>query len=237
MVRAVHKLFPLIHNKRIANLPKQYIDYIERSRAPKERVHDDPPTQDYLDYTQDKNTGYVYRIPDHPVPVVYPPDSEMGLWGGLGMVEGFEKPKRFKPRITRLWRPQIEKHTFYSDILDFYINVTVTERTLELIDKHEGFDFYILSTRYQDLVSELGRRIKHKMQLKLATDDREYIKEKYKDFIKPLDEIMWDGLKTHEALTKFKLMRIEETIEPPLKQTYANQLLESLRKSKQQPNV
>ena len=34
-----------------------------------------------------------------------------------------------------------------------------------------------------------------------------------------------------EAITKFKLMRVEETIEPPLKVTYARQLIESLKKA------
>lgn len=147
------------------------------------------------------------------------------------MVEGFEKPKKLKPRINRLWAPTVEKHTFYSDILDIHINVEITDRTLELIDKHQGFDLYILKTPVQDLHSELGRRLQHKMLRALATDPRDYIKEKYKDFIKPLEEIEWHGLKENEAISKFKLMRVEETIEPPLKVTYARQLIENLKKA------
>lgn len=236
MVRAVHKLFKLTHNKRIASLPKPYLDYLEKSRAPKERVHDDAPVTKYLDYNQDHETGYVYREPDQPVHVVNPPNSETGLWGGLGMVEGFHKPKRLKPRITRVWFPLLEKHTFYSDILDTHINIEVTVRTLELIDKHQGFDFYILKTPVQDLVSEFGRRLQHKMLIALAVDNRDYIKEKYKDYIRPLEEVSWHGLKENEALTKFKLMRIEESIEPPLKVTYANQLIESLKSYREEAN-
>lgn len=232
MVRLVHKLFKLSHNQRLNSLPKPYIDYLEKAREPQERVHDAPPETKYLDYNQDHETGYVYRVPDHPIPVMYPPNSQKGLWGGLGMVEGFQKPKKLRPRSARIWFPKIEKHTFYSDILDTHINIEVTERTLELIDKNNGFDFYILNTPVQNLQSELGRRLQHKMLIALAVDTRDYIKTKYKDHIKPLEEISWHGLKEHEALTKFKLMRIEESIEPPLKETFARQLLEKLKKQK-----
>lgn len=232
MVRALHKLFKLSYNSRINALPKPYIDYLEKVREPRERVQDYPPDTKYLDYKQDHQTGYVYRVPDHPVPVVMPPNSEKGLWGGLGVVEGFEKPKEMKPRWTKVWDPTIERHTLYSDILDTHINVEVTERTLELIDKNQGFDFYILNTPVQDLVSEFGRRLKHKLLLALAIDERDYIKKKYKDHIKPVEEISWIGLKEHEALTKFKLMRVEESIEPPLRQTYGRQLLDKLKKEK-----
>lgn len=234
MVRAVHKLFKLTPHLAVKRLPKPYLDYLEKSQEPPERVHDEPPETKYLDYNQDYQTGYVYRVPDQPIPIVRTAKSETGLWGGLGMVEGFHKPKRLKPRHTRIWFPSvIERHTFYSDILDVHINIDVTERTLELIDKHEGFDFYILKTPVQDLVSEFGRRLKHKMLIALATDTRDYVKEKYKDYVQPLDEVSWHGLKTTEAITKFKLMGVEETIAPPLKVIYANQLIEKLKKSSQ----
>lgn len=233
MVRAIHRLFKLSHKQAVRDLPKEYLEYLERSRAPCERVVDSPPETRYLDYNQDHDTGYVYRVPDQPIHVVRPENSQKGLWGGLGMVEGFEKPKKLKPRINRVWAPTIEKHTFYSDILDTYLNVEVTDRTLELVDKHQGFDFYILETPDQNLHSELGRRLKHKMLRALTFDSRDYIKEKYKAFIKPLGEIEWHGLKENDAISKFKLMRVEETIEPPLKVTYARQLIEHLKKSKQ----
>lgn len=229
MVRAVHKLFKLTYNKNIAALPKIYIDYLEEQKAPRERVVDPKPELPYLDYNQHKETGFVFRVPDHPIQVTFPPNSEKGLWAGLGYVEGFHKPKRLKPRHTRIWEPTIEKHTFYSEVLDVHINVEVTDRTLELIDKHQGFDLYILQTPVRDLVSELGRRLKHKMLLALATTQDEKLLAKYKDFIRPLDEAQWLGLKESEALVKFRQMRIEESIEPPLKVTYAKQLIKRLQ--------
>lgn len=234
MVRVVHRLFKLTHNKSIAALPKPYLDYLEESRAPPERVVDSPPDTKYLDYDQDYETGYVYRKPDQPIPVIRPPRAENALWGGLGMVEGFKKPKKLKPRWAQLWWPTLERHTFYSDILDVHINVEVTERTLELIDNNQGFDFYILKTPIRDLGSEFGRRLKHKMLLALARDDREYIRKKYKDYIRPVEEVAWHGLKENEALSKFRLMRVEETIDPPLRLTYARQLIEELKSQDKQ---
>lgn len=231
MVRSVYNLYKLTYNKRIANLPRPYLDYLESVRAPRERVHDDPPETKYLDYNQDHETGYVYRVPDQPIRTVAPPNSEKGLWGGLGAVEGFVKPKKLRPRIPRVWHPQIEKHTFYSEILDVHINVEVTERTLQLIDKNQGFDFYILNTRTQDLVSELGRRLKHKLLVALATTQNDFLKEKYKNFIRPLEEVSWHGLKEHEALVKFRVMRVEESIEPPLRLIYARQLIDKLKQN------
>lgn len=232
MVRSVHRLFKLTHSKAVSELPKPYLDYLEKSSAPSERVIDSPPETKYLDYDQDHQTGYVYRKPDQPIHYVKPACSEKALWGGLALVEGFEKPKKLKPRIARMWYPTTEKHTFYSEILDLHINVEVTDRTLELIDKHLGFDNYILETRVQDLGSELGRRLQRKMLLALAKETREYIKDKYKDHIRPLDEIEWHGLKEAEAITKLRVMRIAESIEPPLKLTYARQLIESLKSDK-----
>lgn len=233
MVRAVHKLFSLSRKKVMSTLPKPYIDYFEESLKPPQRVIDKAPETRYLDYKQDHETGYVYRVPDHPIPLQKNKRVDEGLWGGLGMVEGLFKEKRLRPRNPRVWYPTLEKHTFYSDILDVHINVEVTDRALELIDEHKGLDFYILSTSIQDLGTELGRRLKHKMLLRLAAEDREYIKEKYKDFIRPLEQVEWHGLEVNEAISKQRAMRCEETIEPPLKVKYANELLAKLRQEEQ----
>jgi len=229
MVRQVHKIFKLSHKKVFEQLPKQYLDYYEKSRTPAERVVDEAPETKFLDYNQDHDTGYVYRVPDQPIDVIRNEQTDRGLWGGLGMVEGFYKPKKLRPRDPRVWWPSVERHTFYSDILEVHINVEVTDRTLELIDKHKGFDNYILQTSVQDLGSEFGRRLQHKMLLKLSTDNREYIKEKYKDYIRPKEEVEWHGLEIHEAVARQMAMRVDETIEPPLKVKFAQELIAKLK--------
>lgn len=46
-----------------------------------------------------------------------------------------------------MWKPQLFQRELYSEILDKKFSVTVTMRTLDLIDEVYGFDFYILKAR------------------------------------------------------------------------------------------
>lgn len=43
-----------------------------------------------------------------------------------------------------MWKPQLFERELYSEILDTKFTITVTQRTLDLIDEAYGFDFYIL---------------------------------------------------------------------------------------------
>lgn len=47
-------------------------------------------------------------------------------------------------RLRKTWKPQLFKRELYSEILDHKFSITVTARTLDLIDAAYGFDFYIL---------------------------------------------------------------------------------------------
>lgn len=47
-------------------------------------------------------------------------------------------------RVKKIWKPQLFKRELYSEILNQKFNITVTARTLDLIDVAYGFDFYIL---------------------------------------------------------------------------------------------
>lgn len=48
-------------------------------------------------------------------------------------------------RFPNYWVPKLKPTIVYSEILNQYMKVTVTERTLKLIDEHYGFDHYILA--------------------------------------------------------------------------------------------
>lgn len=50
-------------------------------------------------------------------------------------------------RLRKTWKPQLFKRELYSEILDHKFTITVTARTLDLIDAAYGFDFYILKVR------------------------------------------------------------------------------------------
>lgn len=50
-------------------------------------------------------------------------------------------------RLRKVWKPQLFKRQLYSEILDHKFTISVTARTLDLIDAVYGFDFYILKVR------------------------------------------------------------------------------------------
>merc|ERR1719419_455312 len=147
-----------------SRLPKHYkLSYIAQHQRDPVAVHYKPELAKY------KLDDYGRRIDamNLPIPVFYPLESHKGLWGGEGFVLGFKKKddKPDKPRVWRLWKPMLSKRTLYSEILDQWLLVTVTMRTLDLIDEAHGFDHYILSTPQMDLKSNLGMALKKKLLL------------------------------------------------------------------------
>jgi large subunit ribosomal protein L28 len=67
-----------------------------------------------------------------------------GLWGGEGLIEGKIKKAKYRSPVPAWWIPNFFKTVVYSEILDKYLSVVVTDRALELIDSHTGLDSYLL---------------------------------------------------------------------------------------------
>lgn len=87
------------------------------------------------------------RIPiqNVPIPLRYPQDFHRQMWGGEAVVQGFvKKHKYYKRRVTHFWIPNLKRSVVYSEVLDKYISVVVTDRTLKLINANYGFDHYLL---------------------------------------------------------------------------------------------
>ncbi|NWI10251.1 RM28 protein, partial [Crypturellus soui] len=173
-------------------------------------------------------TGQHERVQDVPVPVHLPPAAHQGLWGGEGWVRGYRYAHNDKlsTRVRKTWKPQLFRRQFYSEILDATLTITVTMRTLDLIDEAFGFDFYILKARAGcaaelagprctpkvDMCSKLGMDLKRTMLLRLARKDpklhpddpakREAIYHKYREFVIPEEEAEWVGLSLEEAIEK-----------------------------------
>lgn len=184
--------------------------------------------------------GYSERVNDPPIDVVYPKEADEGIWGGEGVVKGFVKERNFNGLYySKWWWPKLFLSVHYSEILDKYMKVVVTERTNVLVDKCQGFDNYLLRTPVEDLKSRLALRLRRKMLISLAREDyypddpkmHQYIKEKYADCVVPLEEAEWFGLTTTEALTKLKATEALELAEQnrPLKELYTMQLLEQIK--------
>ncbi|KAM7399311.1 hypothetical protein PAMP_018592 [Pampus punctatissimus] len=200
-----------------ARLPKHYLKSLE----PKEptAVHWRPLG---VQYRANPKTGQKERVQDVPIPIYYPPQSQDGLWGGEGWISGYRYANNDKlsNRLKKIWKPQLFKRELYSEILDHKFTITVTARTLDLIDAAYGLDFYILNTPKEDLGSKLGMDLKRAMLLRLARKDtelypndsvkREKVYHKYKQFEIPEEEAEWIGLSLEEALEKQRQLEHKE---------------------------
>ncbi|XP_034723507.1 39S ribosomal protein L28, mitochondrial isoform X2 [Etheostoma cragini] len=220
-----------------ARLPKHYLKSLE----PKEPspVHWRPLG---VQYQVNPKTKQKERVQDVPIPIYYPPHSQDGLWGGEGWISGFRYANNDKmsTRLKKTWKPQLFKRELYSEILDHKFTITVTPRTLDLIDAAFGFDFYILSTSKEDLNSKLGVDLKRAMLLRLARREtelypsdpvkREKVYNKYKQFEIPEEEAEWLGLSLEEAVEKQRQLERKEP--EPLFKACVEELVKELHVQK-----
>ncbi|XP_060902854.1 39S ribosomal protein L28, mitochondrial [Labrus mixtus] len=217
-----------------ARLPKHYLKSLEQKEpAP---VHWRPLG---VQYRANPNTGQKERVQDVPIPIFYPPPSQDGLWGGEGLISGFRYANgdKLSTRLRKTWKPQLFKRELYSEILDHKFTITVTARTLDLVDAAYGFDFYILKTTKEDLNSKLGMDLKRAMLLRLARKDtelypddsvkRETVYNKYKQFEIPEEEAEWFGLSLEEAVEKQRQLEYKEP--EPLFKACVDELVEELQ--------
>ncbi|KAK5604711.1 39S ribosomal protein L28, mitochondrial [Crenichthys baileyi] len=226
-----------------ARLPKYYLKSLEQKEPTP--VHWRPLG---VQYRANPKTGLKERVQDVPIPIYYPPQSQDGLWGGEGWITGYRYANNDKMsnRLKKTWKPQLLKRELYSEILDHKFSITVTPRTLELIDAAFGFDFYVLKTPKEDLNSKLGMDLKRAMLLRLARRDKELypndpvkrdtIYSKYKQFEIPEEEAEWVGLTLEEAVEKQRLLEHKEP-EPQFKVLVEELVQELQMKKLSEPHV
>lgn len=218
-----------------ARLPAHFLRSLEEKRTPTP-VHYKPHGAKFK--INPKN-GQRERVEDVPIPVHYPPESQQELWGGEGLILGYRYANNDKlsNRVKKVWKPQLFTRELYSEILDKKFTVTVTMRTLDLIDEAYGFDFYILKTPEEDLCSKFGMDLKRGMLLRLARQDpqlhpdnperRAAIYDKYRNFVIPEAEAEWVGLTLEEALEKQRLLEEKDPV--PLFKVYVEELVQRLQ--------
>lgn len=189
-------------------------------------------------WKRDSKTGVVFPIQNIPIRAKYPAEFHSGLWGGEGIIQGFTRKKIKVRRNPEFWIPSLKQSVVYSEILDKYMSVTVTERTIRLIHQHSGFDHYILKTPACDLKSEMALKIKRELLKSLLKrtyypDDpkkHQLIFEDYNSYLDSYTEedIEWYGLNYREACKK--LQKAEAAANPvvPLKIKFREDLLHQL---------
>nr|XP_033819702.1 39S ribosomal protein L28, mitochondrial isoform X2 [Geotrypetes seraphini] len=203
-----------------SRLPAHYLQSLLESKKPTP-VHWRPHG---VKYKLNPKTGQRERVQDVPIEPYFPPEADQGLWGGEGWISGFRYANNDKlsNRLRKTWKPQLFNRELYSEILDKKFTISVTMKTLDLIDAVYGFDFYILKTPKEDLNSKLGMDLKRAMLLSLASRDhrlhpndpakREAIYDKYKEFVIPQEEAEWVGLSLEEAVEKQRLLEKKGSI-------------------------
>ncbi|RWS24683.1 39S ribosomal protein L28-like protein [Leptotrombidium deliense] len=229
------------YRKLYFRLPAHYRKLQEDLQKPSTRVHDEPEPGELVDYyLADKKRLIIRRKPDVPIKVEYPVEADQGLWGGEGVIRGFFQPRKFVRKwdfpIPRVWLPNLKRAVVYSEILDKYFSVVLTETTLKLIDKSTGFDNYILRTPVQDFKSQLALDLRRKMLVSLAKKDFakddpikfDVIWKKYGDCAIPLEEAEWFGLPIPIARAKQAQLEAKQNPPIPLKIKYASEFLQKL---------
>lgn len=98
-------------------------------------------------FERNELTGETLPVQNVPLPLKYPPEIHFGIWGGEAVVQGFQKRNPNKRRVPHFWVPHLKESVVHSTVLDRYMSVIVTDRTIQLIHKHKGFDKYLLEVR------------------------------------------------------------------------------------------
>lgn len=210
--------------------PEHYKRFLQELKKPPTPVHYKPPKEKYV---QNPDTKEIKRVEDVPIPVIYPKECQQGIWGGEGIIFGYRRRKY--GRYIKYFTPILKRAVVYSEILDKYMRVTLTERTVLLINQNFGFDQYILKTPVQDLKSQLALDLRRKMLLALARKDlyhddekkQREVLEKYKEFIIPEEEAEWFGL-TPERAEKKLMMEEDKVKGVPLKYQFLKDYLAEL---------
>ncbi|GAB1864817.1 Large ribosomal subunit protein bL28m [Camponotus japonicus] len=219
-----------------AELPVEYKKFWKEWKKKPAAVH----------YIEQKGTyvkndrGEVYPVQNVPLPLLYPKEIDNGIWGGEAIVQGFKKKGKYKRRVPHFWIPHLKKSVLYSEVLDTYMSVVVTNRTIRLIHENYGFDHYLLKTEACDLRSLLALRLKRQILITLADktlypdnpEKREEVYAKYEKYLSlyTREEIEWYGLTYLEALKKW--LKLNKTTPQPLKIQYRSELIAKLKENK-----
>lgn len=194
-------------------------------------------------WERDEFTGLVRPIQNIPFPLIDVPESNKGIWGGEAVIKGFQKRNALKRRVPHFWVPVLRRSAVYSAVLDEYMSMVVTERTINLIFESHGFDHYLLKTPACDLRSTLALKLKGKVlqnlqsgcpNLKEQPDKQKYVLKEYGKYLEQYtpEEIDWYGLTYKEAINKLHAQIKAENPIVPLKIEFRNKLIEQLKNSK-----
>lgn len=191
-------------------------------------------------WKRDDLTGETLPVQNIPIPLKYPREIHEGIWGGEAVIKGFQKRDLRRRRVPHYWVPVLKRTVVKSEVLNTHLSVTVTDRTISLINDHYGFDHYLLKTPACDLVSMLALKLKKQILMELVNGCPRHaydpakqaeIYEEYKTYLSSYtpEEIDWYGLTWYEALSKVAKQKEAANRPVPLKNVYRKNLVEKLK--------
>jgi len=191
-------------------------------------------------WKKDDLTGEVHPIQNIPIPLMYPKEHNKHMWGGEGIVQGFQIRDKKSRRVPHFWVPILKRSVVYSEVLDKYFSVIVTDRTIRLINSNYGFDHYLLKTPACDLKSLLPLGLKRKILKELEAgcptysdrpEVRKEILEKYGKYLGAYtsEEIDWYGFSFAQACNRLQKQMEENEAKVPFKHLYRAELIDKLR--------
>lgn len=231
-----------------AQLPAAYRKFWEEWRIQKPAAVHYIPKEGLLE--RNELTGQVTPVQNVPIPLMYPKEHNLGIWGGEAVVKGFQKRNPTKRRVPHFWVPVLKRSVVYSVVLNKFFSIVVTDRTLTLIHDHHGFDHYLLKTPACDLKSALALTMKRSILQELEKgcptlmnnpSKRELVLEQYSPYLKSYtsEEIEWYGYTFTLAIKKLeKILREKQLAEiVPHKTLFRQKLIEQLKEQELQANA
>lgn len=139
---------PTIFEKYPGNLlPPEYVKFFKEFTAERKPVHYIPQEGKY---ERNERNGEIKPIQNVPIPLYKVPEQHLGIWGGESVIKGFQKRHPRRRRVPHFWVPDLKKSVVHSVVLNRYMSIVVTNRTIELILEHRGFDKYLLEVLHPD---------------------------------------------------------------------------------------
>lgn len=193
-------------------------------------------------WERDEITNQIKPVQNIPIPLIDPPESHHGIWGGEAVIKGFQKRHPLKRRVPHFWVPVLKRTVLYSEVLREYMSIVVTDRTLDKIHECFGFDHYLLKHPACDLRSQLALKIKRQILLELlngcpttANDKAEQARllQEYKCYLASYtaEEIDWYGLTYLEAIRKLQAEIRASNPTIPHKVEFRTKLIEQLKQA------
>ncbi|XP_065357058.1 large ribosomal subunit protein bL28m [Calliphora vicina] len=194
------------------------------------------------EWERDEVTGEIKPIQNIALPLIDTPESNKGIWGGEAVIKGFQKRERLKRRVPHFWVPVLRRSVVHSQVLNEYMSMVVTDRTIEKIHESHGFDHYLLKNRACDLRSSLALTLKRKILQDLSLGcpayaaqpaERERILQEYKCYLEgyTTEEIEWYGYTYEQAIRKLQAQLRAENSMIPHKVEFRMKLIEQLKQA------